>query len=96
MDTFEKLARIICADTPNRGKCEKCGFYPLKCCTKFEAADRIESAGFVQVVRCRECKYRRKILCPMINETTGNGLVEYTKDDDFCSYGEMRDDSATN
>ena len=43
----------------------------------------------VPVVRCRECKYHNKPTCPM------RLSFNWTKDDDFCSYGE-RKESADN
>ena len=47
-------------------------------------------ADFVEVVRCKDCKHRK------------NGIQGYycdltdflIKDDDFCSYGERRDNGA--
>lgn len=51
--------------------------------------DIIPAADVVEVVRCKDCRYwdddRR---CNGIK----NGLVvEYTDEDDFCSYGERKD-----
>ena len=37
------------------------------------------------VVRCRECKYHNKPTCPM------RLSFNWTKDDDFCSYGERKE-----
>ena len=39
----------------------------------------------VPVVRCRECKYHNKPTCPM------RLSFNWTKDDDFCSYGERKE-----
>ena len=39
----------------------------------------------VTVVRCRECKYHNKPTCPM------RLSFNWTKDDDFCSYGERKE-----
>lgn len=54
--------------------------------------DRIKSAPIADVqeaVRCKDCKFRDGDgYC----EGTQNGLIrEYTKPDDFCSYGERKD-----
>ena len=43
----------------------------------------------IPVVRCRECKYHNKPTCPM------RLSFNWTKDDDFCSYGE-REEGAEN
>ena len=39
----------------------------------------------VEVVRCKDCKRNGTELCPM--------LFTEMKDDDFCSYGERREDA---
>lgn len=48
----------------------------------------------VEVVRCRDCKYARrytnKIKCGYWSEQTASEIV---CDDDFCSYGEKREES---
>lgn len=59
------------------------------------------TADVVEVVRCRDCKYRYDDLCPMyyVDEIswdddgwteTDHVVHDLTKDDDFCSYGERR------
>ena len=39
------------------------------------------------VVRCKDCKYHNNLWCPMIP------AFEWTEDDDFCSYGERKEES---
>ena len=39
----------------------------------------------VEVVRCRECKYHNKPPCPM------RLSFNWTEDNDFCSYGELKE-----
>ena len=39
----------------------------------------------VPVVRCKDCKYHNKPTCPM------RLSFNWTKDDDFCSYGERKE-----
>lgn len=46
-------------------------------------------------VRCKDCKYRKTIFCNMVHETMGNGMVDYARDDDYCSRAERRNDDAT-
>ena len=41
----------------------------------------------VPVVRCRECRYRSKDGCPIIDANI------WMDDDDFCSHGELKEDS---
>lgn len=48
-----------------------------------------KSADVVEVVRCKDCKnYGDEHFCPLLS------LADYTDPDDFCSYGERRDDNA--
>lgn len=56
----------------------------------------------VQVVRCKECKYRGEyIFCPMVfqewyHDCDGDGfyLIDNTRDDGFCHKGERLDEEA--
>ena len=49
----------------------------------------IPAADVVEVVRCKDCKnYGDEHFCPLLS------LADYTDPDDFCSYGEKRDDDA--
>lgn len=51
--------------------------------------DRIKAApavDAVEVVRCSSCKYHNKAPCPM------RLSLNWTEDNDFCSYGERRED----
>ena len=45
----------------------------------------VPTVDAVPVVRCRECKYHNKPTCPM------RLSFNWTKDDDFCSYGERKE-----
>lgn len=53
-------------------------------------SEEIEKAGYVKVVRCKDCKYRR-------NDYDGFGYYECIElrqlmcEDDFCSHGERRE-----
>lgn len=45
---------------------------------------------FVRVVRCKDCKHRGSGECP--TRTTGDPYLDYDlEDNDFCSYGERKD-----
>lgn len=54
---------------------------------------------FVEVVRCKDCKYRGELDCPMYHEElqdcddgdyvyTDVVAFDHTEDDGFCHYGE--------
>lgn len=59
--------------------------------TALEVVDEMmgePAADVVEVVRCKDCKYlNAEYKC-----VNWRGLYDYTKADDFCSYGERRDD----
>ena len=54
----------------------------------------IPTVDAAPVVRCRECKHRRKSICgdgyQCCNEYYGMASGVALKDDDFCSYGERK------
>lgn len=54
------------------------------------AIDNAPTVDAMSVVRCKDCLYRNKILCPMIYETLGNGLIDYTIDDGYCDRGKRK------
>lgn len=67
------------------------------------AIDQTPTADVVEVVRCKDCKHRGDVVCPMCFEEysasdDGEGYmvddwitIDNTQDDAFCSYGEQRD-----
>lgn len=52
-------------------------------CMELEIKKR---ANMVEVVRCKDCKYRGKMVCPF-------GIRRMPRDNDFCFYGERREDA---
>lgn len=52
------------------------------------AAPRVDA---VEVVRCKDCKRRGGVMCP-VEESVYQYPWFDTKDDGFCSYGERRHD----
>ena len=56
-------------------------------------ADSEPTFDAVTVVRCRDCNYRGQVFCPMIHETMGNGLLDYTVDNGYCNRGKRKDTS---
>lgn len=50
----------------------------------------IPSANVETVAYCKDCRYRGTIICPMVHETLGNGLVDYAIDEGFCYMGRRK------
>ena len=50
--------------------------------------DHMAKLDIVEVVRCKDCKYRHPSFCEVWSKY---GTVQ-TTNDDFCSYGERRTD----
>ena len=48
----------------------------------------LKEAPHIDIVRCKECKYKDMELCAMYKLVVA-GVRKY---DDFCSYGERKDD----
>ena len=58
-------------------------------------ADHLIENDVVPVVRCKDCKWQEsgKDYEPYCNHWK-SGLYAAVKDDDFCSYGERKDDAS--
>lgn len=59
-----------------------------------EVATAVEDAptiDAVEVVRCRDCKWYKTMYCKM-DRWTDLVTVYMAKEDDYCSYGERRED----
>jgi len=52
-----------------------------------DALDAVREAPSIDIVRCKECKYKDMELCAMYKLVVA-GVRKY---DDFCSYGERRE-----
>ncbi len=48
-------------------------------------------ADFAEVVRCKECKWRGSEECAMFYECGCGEQHTWETDDDFCSYGERKE-----
>ena len=55
--------------------------------------DEIPAADVVEVVRCKDCKYRKTEDCAMFYECNCGEQHTWETDNDFCSYGERRIDN---
>ena len=51
----------------------------------------IPAADVVEVVRCKDCKYRKTEDCAMFYECDCGEQHTWENDNDFCSYGERKD-----
>ena len=49
------------------------------------------AADVVEVVRCKDCKYRKTEDCAMFYECDCGEEHTWENDNDFCSYGERKD-----
>lgn len=67
---------------------------PISACDALKYAERAVEAGYVKVVRCKNCVWwEPRTLGSIIGrcENPRNGLwCDYTDDTDFCSYAEMK------
>lgn len=62
-------------------------------CSNLERCQRLEKRfREVEVVRCKDCKWRGRLGCAVtiVDES------DEPKDDDFCSFGERREDGDSN
>lgn len=50
-----------------------------------EFIDNAPTADVVEVVRCKDCKYLHRTVCPY-------GIKRTPRGNDYCSYGERRED----
>ena len=50
------------------------------------------AADVVPVVRCKDCRWRGREECAMFYRCECGEQHTWEKDNDFCSYGERRDD----
>ena len=53
--------------------------------------DNAPTVDAVEVVRCKDCRYRGLICCPAVHETIGNGLVDYAVDNGYCWCGKPKE-----
>lgn len=60
--------------------------YGDSCCEMFKKSiDEQPTADVVEVVRCKDCKYLHRMVCPY-------GIRRTPRGNDFCSFGERRED----
>lgn len=52
-----------------------------------EYAELLPTVDAEVVVRCKDCKFRNTLICPMVHETMGNGTTDYATDDGYCNRG---------
>ena len=85
------MSRLIDADFA----CKGCIRYRSSLSCEECVVNDAPTVDAVPVVRCRECKHRRKSICgdgyQCCNEYYGMASGVALKDDDFCSYGERKE-----
>ena len=64
--------------------------YPVN--TNSYVVEAINSAPSIDIVRCGECKHWHKGVCWGIPFSGDDASYIDTESDDFCSYGEARDE----
>lgn len=57
------------------------------------AVDGAPTVDAIEVVRCENCRYRGTIICPMVHETLGSGLNDYSIDNGYCFRGKPKEDN---
>ena len=82
--------RIVDADALKEGLKEKMFGHPFERIFLSSVVDSAQTIDAVLVVRCRECKWWQE------DDDVGHcdnpdGLDNYAKPDDFCSYGERKE-----
>ena len=59
--------------------------------------DNIPKVDAVEVVRCKDCKYRYEYATNITGDIKHYYICDFldaeNKDDDYCSYGERKDDN---
>lgn len=55
------------------------------------AVDGAPTVDAIEVVRCKNCRHRGTIICPMVHETLGNGLNDYSIDNGYCFRGKPKE-----
>lgn len=85
-----EMAKDICRYQP----CCNDVCKPISACDALRYAEKAVDAGYVKVVRCKDCVWWEPRTHDSIIgrcENPRNGLVnEYLDDTDFCSYAEMK------
>ena len=63
---------------------------PISACDALRYAERAVEAGYVKVVRCKDCKYaKRNRMCDH-DEIYCENLGNYMHEQGFCSYAKMK------
>ena len=93
MNDKEKLISLLILADPNPYICEsESGSCELTTCTECRArstADLLIENDFLPVVRCKDCKHLMFSDC---YGECGKGHMSIVSPDDFCSYGERKDE----
>ena len=58
--------------------------------------ETVQTSDAVEVVRCKDCIYWDGLVCDVHSEwpdAYSTGHMDYTNADDFCNYGERKEDA---
>lgn len=95
--------RLIDADALTEKHCEGCAKEIQKICKTDPVCASMmwiveePTVDAVEVVRCKDCKHRyngKDCTHPLLLSYSW-GAIRNVKDDDFCSYGERKDNGST-
>ena len=91
MGMREKLMQLIeeADDTCDNTRCSDCEYNGQDCWTRL-IAETLIANDVVPVVRCKDCKHYEKD-GSIYRCVDWKGLFGNCKPDDFCSYGERKD-----
>lgn len=82
-------------------ECDKkliCFNYPIKCDVCHMQSDIVnhnpyfQDKDLVEVVRCKDCKYRKTEDCAMYYECNCGAQYTWESDNDYCSWAEREED----
>ena len=95
------MARLIDADALKKYMCFKCNdeYSDEPCepsdCVFRNAIGDAPTVDAVEVVRCKDCKYKAERLYACTNVKLRGEIIHiWVEPDDFCSYGERKDDDS--
>lgn len=100
MGMREKLFELIrknptCIES-GANSCSDCQYGSSEDCCSECLADHLMANNVVPVVRCKDCLYRNEYGdCTHKWWMDAEGWYKYVGDDDFCSYGERKDNDST-
>ena len=86
--TIKRIKEVYCVgcNSYHGVRCRACGTGDA-----IDIIDDFPAADVAPVTRCKDCRYRGLICCPVMHETIGNGLVDYAVDNGYCWCGKPKE-----